>query len=507
MTVEPRATARRRRTAAALAAAALALLTICVPGAATAIPAPKEHYVKYYVVQAKFEGKPETLPAIASRLLGTAERATEIQNLNAGRRQADGGALGPDRVIRTGWSLILPWDAAGAGVRYGVLPAANAPAVNPPSASGTVAPPRRAATCTAAGPSRISSDWACERIAVDQAWERTRGDGVLVAVVDSGVDATAPPLAGRVISGADIVAGTGRGDVDRLGSGTAMAGIVGARAIPGRPVVEGVAPEATIMPVRVVANSPKAAPKDTATGIGVAVAAGAKVVALGSYVDVADPVVAAAIGATRAHDVVFVAAAPTGAGAADGTVRDLGGILWVAGVGPDGQPAADYQPGTVDVLAPGIDVATLALGTAGAHVSSGSQYAVAFAAGVAALVRSAYPALTADQVVRRLRTTADPTTAQVPDLATGVGMVNPGAAILDGEQPGPAPPQPAGSGWGTITLFALLVAAAMAVLGAAAWRFLPRSSPPPALPPSRALPLESASTADAASAASRTDRD
>jgi hypothetical protein len=496
VTVEPRAAARRRRTAAALAAAALALLTICAPGTAAAAPAPAEQYVKYYVVRDAFEGRPETLPLIASRLLGAAERAIEIQNLNAGRRQADGGALGPDQVIRTGWSLILPWDAAGAGVRYGMLPAVDAPAVNPPSRTG--------------------SDWAHERIAADRAWERTRGDGILVAVVDSGVDATVPQLAGRVTAGADIVAGTGRGDVDRLGSGTAMAGIVGARAAPGGPVAEGVAPEATIMPVRVVTDPPNAAPKGTATGIGVAVAAGAKVVALGSYVDVADPVVAAAIEATRPHDVVFVAAAPTGAGAAGGTVRDLGGILWVAGVGPDGQPAADYRPGTVDVLAPGIDVATLAPGTGGARASSGSQYAVAFAAGVAALVRSAYPALPADQVVRRLRATADRTTAQVPDPATGYGMVNPGAAVnmlLVGERPSHASPRPAGSGRGAVILLALLVAAAMAVSGAVAWRSLQRRIPPPARPPSRALPpssavpLKSTFTAEAAASALRTDRD
>ncbi|MDT0328128.1 hypothetical protein [Nocardiopsis lambiniae] len=71
--------------------------------------------VYYYVVP---EGSPG-LAAIADVILGDAERADEIHELNAGRTQSDGGALGEDRSVLPGWRLVVPFDAGGEGVYEG----------------------------------------------------------------------------------------------------------------------------------------------------------------------------------------------------------------------------------------------------------------------------------------------------------------------------------------------------------------------------------------------------
>ena len=88
-----------------------------------------------------------------------------------------------------------------------------------------------------------------KQIGVEQAWSVTEGQGVVVAIVDSGVDATNPHLQGAMAPGIDLL-GRGDGQVDEDGHGTAVAGMIAARQVEGSGVV-GVAKSATIMPVRV----------------------------------------------------------------------------------------------------------------------------------------------------------------------------------------------------------------------------------------------------------------
>ena len=463
----------------------LALLVTAAPvvtsGAAWATPSPSvtpqaptatgDVYVKYYTVAPSYQAAPENLNEIAIRFLGSAGRADDIYHLNVGRKQPDGATLTGSRQLHAGWSLVLPWDAVGDGVQNGLLPTAvpgrpgpsgavtggrpgtsgTLPTAGGPLAAVTPAVPARpqqgvptatagrglkpltSRSCAATTPSRKDSGWAQQRMAADRAWSRTQGEGVLVAVVDSGVAGNLPELSGRVAVGADIPSGGGRGDTDCLGSGTAMAGIIAARPVAGHTVaggqLTGMAPGATILPLRVVSNVPQSQPANAATAIEVAVSAGAKVVAIGSYVNLSDPAVRDKIKMARDHDVVVVAPAlttATGSPASPWSGSDE--VLWVAGVGPDGQPGADYLPDAVDVTAPGIDVASLGIDGTGI-ASSGSQYGVAFAAGAAALVRSAYPNLNAAQVVNRLEATADHTGDNLPDPHTGYGMINSDAAV------------------------------------------------------------------------------
>ncbi|MEV4727312.1 S8 family serine peptidase [Micromonospora humida] len=436
-----------RLLAVAMAGCVLMAPTGPVVAKATNDPQP---YVKYYVVAAQYQGQPESLTAIARRFLGIGERSAEIYHLNTGRVQPDGSRLTDPGSLKAGWQLVLPWDAAGEGVKYGQLPTGKRPtpsarpsgAVDPtpravgpspdPSPTRTGGSPRPGANgpkCTATTGSSSRSDWAQLRMAADSAWTLTRGNGVKVAVVDTGVDASVQQLSGRVAVGADVTVGNGRGDTDCLGSGTAMAGIIaGDSSVDGSPV--GIAPDATILPVRVVRGSGAARAADAANAIEVAVSAGASVVAVGSHVDLGDPAVASSVATALDHDVLLVAGAPTKAVTPPSPAGRSGGgaLLFTGGVGAGDQLAEQYVQGAVEVVAPGVDVASLGVGGGKAVSNTGTEFAVAFVAGQAALIRAAQPDLTAAQVKERIRSTAD-AIGTAPDAKYGSGMINPAASV------------------------------------------------------------------------------
>ncbi|GHJ17306.1 MULTISPECIES: S8 family serine peptidase [unclassified Micromonospora] len=460
-----------------------AILAVPRPSAARSGP-DTEPYVKYYVVAAQYQGQPENLTEIARRFLGSGARAAEIYQLNTGRVQPDGARLTDPGTLRAGWHLVLPWDAAGEGVEYGQLPAPRRPSARPtptrspgarpdgspspgasPTPSGTPTGPGRDGKCTATTASSGRSEWAQLRMAADSAWTLTRGNGVKVAVVDTGVDAGLQQLSGRVAVGADVTVGNGRGDEDCLGSGTAMAGIIAADdSVENRPV--GLAPDATIVPVRMVRSSGDARPADAATAIEVAVSTGASVVALGSRVDLADPAVAASLATALEHDVLVVAGAPVKPTTLPSPRGGSGGsLVLTGGVGAGGQLAEKYVDGSVEVVAPGIEVATLGVGGGKVIGNTGTEFAVAFVAGEAALIRAAQPDLSAAQVEERIRATAEPVGGQVAegDPRYGSGMINPAASVapsVDAQAPAAAQ---AGRGGGTLVAvllgFALLFGA------------------------------------------------
>lgn len=379
----------RWRNLVAMGAAAALTGALVAPVAAAAGP----EFVKFYRVTDGRDGG-KTLNEISRRLLGDPARARDILALNAGRRQADGGSLRADGRLACGWVLTLPWDAAGAGVRYGELPAGSA----------------RNAGCDKR---ETAADWVEGQLSVLEAWARTRGGGVVVAVIDSGVDGRLPELAGRVSVGADVTGGS-RGDTDKLGSGTALARRIAA----GDDGRAGLAPEATILPVRALDAKGAGDPAQAASAIEAAVTAGARVIALGPAIDVRTRQVALAVDAAVDHDVVVVAGAAVRHGSADesgpGYLQD--GLLLVGGVDADGQPTTDLITGGIDVVAPDAPAAGAAAKAA----------PIGIVAGTVVLVRAAWPALTAREVTRRVRDTARAGALAGDDQ---VGQVDPAAAL------------------------------------------------------------------------------
>lgn len=91
--------------------------------------------------------------------------------------------------------------------------------------------------------------WSLQRVVLDQLWQDTRGKGVKVAVIDTGVDTVNAQLKTAVANGKDYLHAGGNGKTDKVGHGTKVAGIIAARKLDGTGFV-GLAPEATIIPIR-----------------------------------------------------------------------------------------------------------------------------------------------------------------------------------------------------------------------------------------------------------------
>jgi type VII secretion-associated serine protease mycosin len=271
---------------------------------------------------------------------------------------------------------------------------------------------------------RLSGEpWAQRALDVTGVWNLTRGKGVTVAVVDSGVDYT-PQLAGRV-SYIDV---TGKGPGDCVGHGTAIASLIAASDARSRGIpFFGVAPSARILSVKVNATD-YGNPRLLAVGIRDAASAGAQVINVSVQYAADLPVLRAAVLYAQHRGAVLVAAAGNDTpGKRPGPYYPASypGVLSVGAVDQTGALTTYTDRHTpVSVTAPGANIASAWPGGYSPD-NQGTSFATAFVSGVAALVRAAFPKLTAAEVVRRIEATADGSTG----AHTGAGMVNPVQAI------------------------------------------------------------------------------
>jgi type VII secretion-associated serine protease mycosin len=279
--------------------------------------------------------------------------------------------------------------------------------------------------------------WHLTFLHASEAHRHSQGEGVVVAVVDTGVDATHPDLAGAVIPGTAIV-GTGDGRTDINGHGTAVAGLIAARGRGGDGVL-GLAPRATVVPVYVGGGliNPGAD-----TGIDWAVDHGAKVVCVALGGNGSDNRMERAIAKALAADAVVVA----GVGNKPTALRVQAparytGVVAAAGVDRTGNHLALSVTGPeVTLAAPATGIVTT--GLAGGYVEGeGTSDATAIIAGVAALVRAKYPELKAPEVIHRMTATAIDKGKPGRDEEYGYGIVDPVAALT-----ADVPPLPSASG-------------------------------------------------------------
>lgn len=282
-----------------------------------------------------------------------------------------------------------------------------------------------------------SVPWGQRQLAPERAWTLTKGDGITVAVVDTGVDGDIPQLRGVVLPGIDTTTPTGApADNDCFGHGTFVAGIIAAQPIDGTGYA-GVAPNVRILPVRCAStdnpDQPDAlTPEGMALGIRTAVDGGAQVINVSASTTEQNPELAQAIAYAEERDVVVVASAANSADKGDPVTYPAAyePVIAVGAVNEAGQHAEFSQTGRfVSLVAPGVDVLGLGPGGPGHWKGSGTSYSAPFVAGVAALVRAYRPGLSAAQVKHRLLATATRPAAPVPDPALGWGMVNPMAAL------------------------------------------------------------------------------
>jgi subtilisin family serine protease len=267
----------------------------------------------------------------------------------------------------------------------------------------------------------------------DKIWPITRGQGVTVAVVDTGVNASLPDLSGVVLRGKNLLTGSdGRTDTDSEanshGHGTSMAITIAGQG--DRYGWLGVAPDVKILPIVDSGDT-----ETISTGIRYAVDHGAKVVnmSLGLKTDCPDAV-QQAVAYAADHQVVVIAAAGN-----EGEKRNpseypanCAGVLAVGAAGKDLRPwsGSERQP-YVGVSAAGFQVGLIGSDGILYEDSWGTSIATAFTSAEAAMIMSRYPQLTARQVVQRIIATVKPLGGQVPDPATGYGYIRFTRALTD----------------------------------------------------------------------------
>ena len=289
-----------------------------------------------------------------------------------------------------------------------------------------------------------------------EAWTITRGQGVTVAVLDTGVDLDHEDLAANIWTNDDEIAGNGLDDddngyVDDIEGwdyvdddadpndehwhGTHVAGTIAAVRDNATGSV-GVAPEARIMALRVLDENGVGTIGESVAAIDYAVRNGARVLNLSWtwYGYVVQPVVDVLTAAGAAGVVVAAAAGNDGLDI-DGepmypAAFDVPGLISVGAI-DDGDALGSFSNrgrATVDLTAPGVDVLATVPGDGYAY-ASGTSMAAPHVAGVAALVIQQHPDWSAAKVRSRIIATARPVAGLAGTVASG-GTLDAAAALV-----------------------------------------------------------------------------
>jgi len=364
--------------------------------------------------------------------------------------------------------------------------------------------PARAA---AADSIRGSQQWVLSMLNAEAAWQVSRGAGVTVAVIDSGVNPYVSDLNRSVVTGPDFTGvHTSTASQNWGVHGTWMASLIAGHGHDGGfSGVIGVAPQARILSIRVIPD--RADPhykryerepetfiqQSLARGIDYAVAHGARVISMSIGYSAPSAAVRRALQAAYDHGVVVVASAgnsggPSGSSRAEAPESfpaNYPGVISVGAVKTSGAVAGFSSDNlSVQVAAPGVNVP--AQGRDGQYWwVSGTSPACALVAGVAALIKSKYPHLAPDLVAGAMTSTTTDRPARGYDSQVGFGIVDAAAALakaahLAGARPeqagvkaaaryqgalAPPPVSPRGSG--QLVLFALLALTSLVLTAAA----------------------------------------
>jgi hypothetical protein len=308
-----------------------------------------------------------------------------------------------------------------------------------------------------AGPARAdgvrnAQMWVMDAINAPAAWNTSQGQGVTVAVIDSGVNPDVSDLAGSVTTGPDLTGvGTPESDPGWGVHGTWMASLIAGHGHDGGGSgITGVAPKARVLSIRVITDStdpgfsryqhePQSRiQRELARAIMYAVSHGAGVISMSLGYELPSLPVRQALQDALNHNVVVFASSGN-SGDAPGARRrghapysfpaDYPGVLGVAAVDQNGAAAGFSSDNlSVQVAAPGVRVP--AQGRDGLYwLVSGTSPACALTAGVAALIRSSYPGLPPDLVRDAITTTTGNRPGGGYDKEVGFGTVDAAAAL------------------------------------------------------------------------------
>lgn len=291
-----------------------------------------------------------------------------------------------------------------------------------------------------------SKQWYLKSMGADEIWKYSTGKGVKVAVIDTGVNPATSSLKGQVLADDLPKSVRYRATEDYNGHGTSMAEIIAGTGAGGG--IKGLAPRAKIIPIRIVLSDTKGAKEDpnspsSAEAIRAAADSDAEIISMSFDSPYLDP---------NEEDAVKYAASK--------------GKLMFAGIGNDGEKGKREYPVTepyvvgvgatdrsgtvakfstksnyVDFAAPGVDIPGWCDTKFTEYCNTwGTSPATAIASASAALVWSAHPNWTANQVLRTLLDTAGRSWPKdKPSTYLGYGFIRPRRVLIDKNiDPGPA---------------------------------------------------------------------
>lgn len=357
---------------------------------------------------------------------------------------------------------LLGCGALATGLALSGAPASAAPTASPTPITLTPAE----AAVLGKDDVRQHEYWLTDYRIVD-AWKQSTGSGVTVAVIDTGVDGTHPDLVDNVLEGYDASGeGSPNGwqglgvepmhgtEVASLiaGHGHNVSGIPKIAGQPGKPAgVIGVAPDAKILPIslNMVSNAEKSIDEQIPAAVRYAVDHGAQVInlSIGSNKTTWPKSWDDAFAYAEEKGVVVVASAGNrGSGITQvGAPATIPGVLTVGGVDRqrEASKGSSTQGISIGVTAPSNNMIAAAPGNK-YMIWSGSSASAPLVSGLAALIKSKYPNLSAAQIIQRITESADDTGAAGRDPVYGFGIINPLMA-LDPSTPQDATENPLGS--------------------------------------------------------------
>ena len=292
-------------------------------------------------------------------------------------------------------------------------------------------------------------DWGLTAVGIPNFWKTTRGAGVRVALLDTGIAMNHPDLKDAILDGKDFTrSASGWGDVQ--GHGTHTAGTIAAR--DNATGCVGVAPEAKLLVGKVLGDNGSGSSAGVAAGILWAIDQKADLISMSLGSPQPDPRIKDAVEAALKAGIYVIAAAGNEGPSLDtiGYPAGFDGVVSVGAIDPNRRPAQFSSRGRrLDIMAPGTDIVSCWPPNGLARLS-GTSMATPFVAGVVALILAKHkqfagdtPVDTPADLVDHLHKTAVDLDAPGFDMNTGWGLIDPEkllALVPDG--PPPVPPVP-----------------------------------------------------------------
>ncbi|MEU2158541.1 S8 family serine peptidase [Streptomyces sp. NPDC019396] len=249
--------------------------------------------------------------------------------------------------------------------------------------------------------------WYLDAMHADEIWKKATGDGIKIAVIDTGVNPSTPSLKGQVLKGFDATAMTGDETDDYEGHGTTMAELIAGTGNGGG--LQGLAPGVKIIPMRVAdtehRNKKSANAHDIEDAIRAAADSDARIISMSGGSEFSTPQEREAAKYAQSKGKLFFAAA--GNSGHKGNKRNYPAsydeVTAVSSIDRSGQVSDHSQHGDyVDIAAPGDDIPSWCdtSFTRYCDGNGGTSAATAITSASAALIWSLHPDWTANQVLR-----------------------------------------------------------------------------------------------------------